>query len=216
MDLYEAMSTCRAVRRLRPDPIPDDVLHRVVQAAAWAPTGGNVQPWRVVLVRSPTSKQSLAELYARSWSAYSGQVRKNLEPLPESRRAPHERTLAAGDYLAAHFAETPVIAVFCFDPAQMAITDDGLGRPSVVGGGSVYPAVQNFLLAARAEGLGCVLTTLLCQHEAAVKSLLDIPAGWGTCAAIPLGYPLRKGHGPLTRKPLDKLAYGDRWGSTFS
>jgi nitroreductase len=213
VELYEAMSTCRAVRRLRPDPIPDAVLDRLLQAAAWAPTGGNVQPWRVVLVRSPTLKQSLAELYSRQWSAYSGQVRKNLAPLPDSRRAPHERTLAAGDYLASHFGETPVIAVFCFDPAQMAITDEGLERPSVVGGGSVYPAVQNFLLAARAEGLGCVLTTLLCQREAEVKKLLDIPPQWGTCAAIPLGYPASKGHGPLTRKSPDKLAFRDRWGT---
>jgi nitroreductase len=216
VDLYEAMRTCRAVRRLRPDPIPDDVLRRVVQAAAWAPTGGNVQPWRVILVRSPSSKQALAELYSRAWSGYTAQVRKNLAPLPAERRAPHERTLAAGDYLAAHFGETPVIAVFCFDPAQMAITDEGLDRPTVVGGGSVYPAVQNFLLAARVEGLGCVLTTLLCQHESAVKTLLDIPANWGTCAAIPLGYPLRKGHGPLTRKATDKLAFGDRWGIAWS
>ena len=216
MDLYEAMRTCRAVRRLRPDPIPDDVLQRVVQAAAWAPTGGNVQPWRVILVRSPNAKQALAELYSRAWSGYTAQVRKNLAPLPAERRAPHERTLAAGDYLAAHFGETPVIAVFCFDPAQMAITDEGLNRPTVVGGGSVYPAVQNFLLAARAEGLGCVLTTLLCQYESAVKTLLDIPANWGTCAAVPLGYPLRKGHGPITRKAPDKLAFRDRWGIAWS
>ena len=71
------------------------------------------------------------------------------------------------------------------------------------------------LLACRAEGLGCVLTTLLCQHEAAVKSLLAIPDGWGTCAAIPVGYPLRKGHGPLSRRPIDKLAYADRWGAPY-
>jgi len=216
VDLEEAMSTCRAVRRLRPDPIPDEVLKRLVQAAAWAPTGGNVQPWRVVLVRDAEVKRGLGELYAKSWAAYAGQVRKNLAPLPEARRAPHERTLAAGDYLAAHFAETPVVAVFCFDPQQMAITDAGLDRPSVVGGGSVYPAVQNFLLAARAAGLGCVLTTLLCQHEARVKQLLDVPAGWGTAAAIPLGWPLRKGHGPLSRRPNDKLAFADRWGAAWS
>jgi nitroreductase len=213
--LYEAMSSCRAVRRLRPDPVPDAVLARVVQAAVWAPTGGNVQPWRVILVRERAAKESLGSLYAKAWGAYSSQVRATLASLPEDRRAPHERTLVAGDYLASHFAETPVIAVFCFDPKQMAITDAGLERPSVVGGGSVYPAVQNFLLAARSEGLGCVLTTLLCQHEAAVKSLLAIPDGWGTCAAIPLGYPLRRGHGPLSRRPIEKLAYADRWGSPY-
>jgi len=216
MDLYEAMSSCRAVRRLRADPIPDDVLARLVQAAVWAPTGGNVQPWRAILVREPAAKRSLGALYEKAWAEYSGQVRRGLAALPEERRAPHERTLAAGDYLAAHFAETPVVAVFCFDPKQMAITDAGLTRPSVVGGGSVYPAVQNFLLAARAEGLGCVLTTLLCQHEAAVKTLLDIPDGWGTCAAVPLGYPLRRGHGPLTRKPSERLVYADRWGKPYA
>jgi nitroreductase len=123
--------------------------------------------------------------------------------------------LAAGDHLATHFDETPVIAIFCFNPANMAITDAGLGRPSVVGGGSVYPSVQNFLLAARAAGLGCVLTTLLCQREAEVKALLGIPAEWGTCAAIPLGYPLRKGHGPISRRPVEKLAFADRWGTEY-
>ncbi|MFI5314961.1 MAG: nitroreductase family protein [Myxococcota bacterium] len=215
MDLYEAMSTCRAVRKLRPDPIPDAVLARLVQAAVWAPTGGNVQPWRVVLVRDASAKLALGALYEKAWAEYAGGVRRSLGSLPEDRRAPHERTLAAGDYLAQHFAETPVVAVFCFDPKQMAITDSGLARPSVVGGGSVYPAVQNFLLAARAEGLGCVLTTLLCQREAAVKTLLDIPDGWGTCAAIPLGYPLRRGHGPLSRRATEKLAFADRWGAPY-
>lgn len=215
MDLYEAMSSCRAVRRLRPDPIPDAVLARLLQAAAWAPTGGNVQPWRVVLVRDPDAKRVLGELYAKAWADYSAGAKAAIAPLPPDRRAPHERTFAAGDYLAAHFHETPVVAVFCFDPAQMAITDAGLQRPSVVGGGSVYPAVQNFLLAARAEGLGCVLTTLLCRDEARVKELLGIPAGWGTCAAIPLGYPLRRGHGPLSRRATDKLGFADRWGTPY-
>jgi nitroreductase len=215
VELEEVMRTCRAVRRLRPDPISDDVLARLVRAAAWAPTGGNVQPWRVILVRDAAAKRALGELYATAWSAYAGQVRKNLAPLPEERRAPHERTLAAGDHLAAHFGETPVLAVFCFDPAQMAITDADLPRPSVVGGGSVYPAVQNFLLAAREAGLGCVLTTLLCQHEGAVKKLLDVPDGWGTCAVVPLGYPLRRGHGPLSRRPVEKLAFADRWGAPY-
>ena len=88
------------------------------------------------------------------------------------------------------FHETPVIAVFCFNPQMMAITDIKLDRVSVVGGGSIYTAVQNLLLAARAEGLGCVLTTLLCGVEPEVNELLSIPEGWGTAAAIPLGYPV--------------------------
>jgi nitroreductase len=215
MGLYEAMSTLRAVRRLKPDPIPDAVLRRVVQAAAWAPTGGNAQPWRVVLVCDAALRGGLAELYREPWARYAAMSRKAIEPLSAERRASTERTLQAGDYLAAHLHEAPVIAVFCFNPTNMAITDAGLDRPSVVGGGSVYPSVQNFLLAARAEGLGCVLTTLLCQREAQVKALLGIPAEWGTCAAVPLGYPVRRGHGPISRRPIDKLAFADRWGVEY-
>ena len=215
LGLYEAMSTLRAVRRLKPEPIPDAVLRRVVQAAAWAPTGGNAQPWRVVLVRDAALRKSLGELYREPWARYAAGSRKAIEALPGERRASMERTLAAGDHLAAHFHESPVLAIFCFNPANMAITDAGLDRPSVVGGGSVYPSVQNFLLAARAEGLGCVLTTLLCQREAQVKALLGIPPEWGTCAAVPLGYPASRGHGPLSRRPVEKLAFSDRWGSEY-
>ena len=120
--------------------------------------------------------------------------------------------LRAGDYLAAHLGQVPVMVVFCFNPALMAITDSDLDRPSVVGGGSVYTAVQNLMLACRAEGLGCVLTTLLCYQEAAIKDLLAIPDDWGTCAHIPIGYPVLKGHGPITRRPIEKLVFQDAWG----
>jgi len=113
--------------------------------------------------------------------------------------APARAHARAGDYLAAHFHETPIVAVFCFDPAQMAITDAGLDRPSVVGGGSVYPAVQNFLLAARAEGLGCVLTTLLCRFEGRVKELLEFPPAGGL-RGDPARLPVRAGHGRLSRR----------------
>jgi nitroreductase len=82
----------------------------------------------------------------------------------------------------------------------------------VVGGGSVYPAVQNLLLACRNEGLGCVLTTLLCREEAAVKDLLDIPADWFTCAHVPIGYPVGGGHGPISRKPASEMVFWDSFG----
>ena len=216
LGLYDAMSSCRAVRRLRPDPVPADVIQRVLQAAAWAPTGGNNQPWRIVAVREPARKKALGELYEPVWAEYSAASRRAIAKLDEERRAGVERTLAAGDYLASHFGETPLIAVFCFNPHHMAITDAALDRPSVVGGGSVYPAVQNLLLACRAEGLGCVLTTLLCMKEREVKQLLDIPDDWFTCAAIPIGYPVLRGHGPLSRRPLEKLVYADRWDQAYS
>jgi nitroreductase len=94
----------------------------------------------------------------------------------------------------------------------MAITDAGQERVSVVGGGSVYPAVENLLLACRAEGLGCVLTTLLCGCEPEVRKLLAIPDPWYTAAAIPIGYPIGRGHGPLIRRPVEQLVYLDSWG----
>jgi nitroreductase len=210
--LYQAMRTLRAVRRLRPDPVPEDVLFRVLEAASFAPTGGNVQPWRVVVVRDRAKMARLGELYAERWHAWAQQHRALLADAPEEVRASNERMIAAGDHLADHFARVPVLAVFCFNPKQMAITDLGLDRPSVVGGASVYPAVQNLLLACRAEGLGCVLTTLLCQREAEVRALLAIPDPWGTAAAVPIGWPLLRGHGPISRRPVAKLAFDDRWG----
>ena len=109
-----------------------------------------------------------------------------------------------------------MIAVFCFDPELLAITDAHLPRPSIVGGASVYPAVQNLLLACRAEGLGCVLTTLLCVAEAEIRRLLDIPDPWATAAFVPIGYPLRGGHGAVSRKPVEAMAFADRWGTALS
>ncbi len=216
MGLYDAMSTLRAVRRLRPDPIPDDVLHRVLEAASWAPTGGNAQPWRLVVVRERTLKAELGELYAKRWAAYASHYRGLMAGQPAQAIEGTERTLAAGDHLAEHFADLPAILVFCFNPENMAITDSELDRPSVVGGGSVYPAVQNALLAARAEGLGCVLTTLLCQEEPRVRELLEVPDPWYTAAAIPLGYPVLRGHGPIRRRPPEKMAFSDRWGNAYT
>jgi len=216
MDLYDAMSTLRAVRRLRPDPLPEDVLERILKAATWAPSGGNVQPWRVLVVRDPALRKSLGDLYRPEWARYSGGARSALERMEGEARDKQARMLAAADYLGEHLGEAPVTLVFCFNPVHMAITDSGLGRPSVVGGGSVYPAVQNAMLACRAEGVGCTLTTLLCYREPEVKALLDIPPDWYTCAFMPMGYPVLGGHGPITRRPVSRLAFADRWGTPFS
>jgi nitroreductase len=213
LDVYEAMRTLRAVRRLKPDPIPDDVLGRVLEAATWAPTGGNAQPWRIVLARRADVKARLGALYAESWARFAAKYQRMIAALPAADQAREQRTVAAGDYLAAHFHEAPAIAVFCFNPKQMAITDAKLERVSVVGGASIYTAVQNLLLACRAEGLGCVLTTLLCEHEAEVNALLEIPDPWGTAASVPMGYPMLRGHGPIRRQPVSGLVYDDRFGA---
>jgi nitroreductase/alkylhydroperoxidase family enzyme len=213
IDLYQAASTTRAVRRLRPDPIPDDVLRRVLEAATWAPSGGNLQPWHVIAVRDPQRKRALAELYRGLWSDYAAARRALVAKLPEAIAAPAERNLRSGDHLAEHMGEVPVVNVFCFHPERLHITDTELGRPSVVGGASLYPAVQNLLLACRAEGLGCVLTTLLCAREKEVRELLEIPEPWSTCAFVPIGWPVGGGHGPLSRRPVSQVAFADRFGA---
>ena len=215
-ELYEAMSTLRAVRKLRPDPIPDEVLERVLQAACWAPTGGNAQPWRVVVATEPATKRALQDVYEPEWATYSAGFLDRLSGLPPDQFAKWERVAAAGDHLAAHLGEAPAILVFCANPAMMAITDAGLDRISMVGGGSVYPAVQNAMLACVEEGLGCTLTTLHCMREAEVKALLGVPDDWGTVAMVPIGYPVGKGHGPITRQPPSRMAYRDRFGDAWS
>ncbi|MDH3302930.1 MAG: nitroreductase family protein [Acidimicrobiia bacterium] len=215
--LYELMSTLRAVRRLRPDPIPDDVLARVLQAACWAPTGGNTQPWRVLVVTDPELKEGVAEIYRPEWERYVDFARKRsvAAGLDAAARAAQERTIAAGDHLAAHMGEAPVLLLFVADPARMAITDAKLDRVSMVGGASVDTAVQNAMLACRAEGLGCTLTTLHCHREDEVKALLDIPDSWATVALVPIGYPKGRGHGPITRQGPETMAYSDRFGRSW-
>jgi nitroreductase len=214
-ELYDVMSTLRAVRKLRPDPIPSEVLERVLQAACWAPTGGNTQPWRVVVATAPETKQALREIYEPEWAKYSAGFMKMMAGLPPEELAKWERIVAAGDHLARHLAEVPVVLVFCANPAMMAITDAKLDRVSMVGGGSVYPAVQNAMLACVQEGLGCTLTTLHCLREDDVKAALGIPAEWATVAMVPIGYPVGKGHGPITRQPPSAMAYRDRFGTAW-
>jgi nitroreductase len=166
-----------------------------------------------VLVREPAPKQRLGELYAASWRRFSAVYEQRIARVPPEHQPAQRKMIAAGDYLADHFHAAPVLAVICFNPEMMAITDAALARVSVVGGASVYPAVENLLLACRAEGLGCVLTTLLCEHEATVRELLSIPEPWGTAAVVPIGYPVLRGHGPIRRRSVDQLVYDERFGA---
>jgi nitroreductase len=106
--------------------------------------------------------------------------------------------------------------VVCVHLPDLAITDAKLGRPSIVGGASIYPAVQNLLLACRAYGLGSTLTTIPCLDEAKVVELLKIPPDYATAAYLPIGYPQRKGFGPLSRKPVTEVAFLDEWGRSFA
>ncbi len=210
-DIFEIMRTCQTVRRLRPDSVPDDLLRQVLTAATWAPSGGNRQPWRFIAVRDADKKRQLRELYLPIWRDFSQAYVARLGSAPPGSRARQERMLRAADHLAEHLHEAPVILVVCVHIPDLAITDAGLDRPAVVGGASIYPAVQNLILACRAVGLGAALTTLLCLKEPEVKTLLRIPDGWATCAHLPIGYPEQSRRAPVRRKPVEAVTFLDGW-----
>lgn len=208
MEIYEAIRGAGTCRYYRPDPVPDAVLARVLDAARYGPSGGNRQPVRLVAVRDPASRRALRDLYLPHWERYlelarSGATR--IDALPEA--------LRAADDFARGLHEIPVLVVVCARLADVHPTDDALGRLSVVGGASIYPALQNLLLACRAEGLGAALTTLLCREEPRVKALLDVPEDFATCAHVAVGWPEGELPRSLRRRPLEELAFQDRFGA---
>ena len=209
-NLYSILSTTRSIRRISDKPVDDATLERVLQAAIWAPSGGNRQPWRIIAVRDRALKQKLGEIYAAEWAKYVDMNMKRVEGMPENIVEATRTGLAVGTRLAESLADVPVVVMFIHDPREVFVTDGNLGRTPVVGGASLYPAVQNLLLAARAEGLGGVLTTLISASEVKVRELLEIPEPWGVYAMVPLGHPMGK-HGPLRRAPLGQMVKYDRW-----
>ena len=209
-DLYSFMSTTRSIRRISDAPVDDAVLERILQAAIWAPSGGNRQPWRIIAVRDRALKERLGVIYSEEWAKYIDFNMQKVADASEDIQAAVAKSLSTGTRLAQTLADVPVVAMFVHDPSALYVTDTGYNRHPVVGGASLYPAVQNLLLAARAEGLGGVLTTLISAREAEVREVLGFPADWGLYAMVPLGYP-KGNHGPLTRAPLSEMVKFDRW-----
>lgn len=201
MQLAEVLTTTGTCRRFTADPVPDDVLHRAFDLARFAPQGGNRQPVRWVVVRDPATRARLAELYLPIWRDYLG-VRAT---------GGMSRVLREADHFAAHLAEVPVLVVVCAEQAALHPTDHELGRVSIVGGASVYPAVYALLLALREQGLGAALTTLLCREEPAVRELLGIPEGFITAAHVAVGRPERPFPTTLTRAPVADVVYAERF-----
>ncbi len=202
MPLVEAMETQRAVRRLRPDPVDDDLVLELCRLAQKAPSGGNRQLVEFLVVRDPATKHQLARLNRQAWALYKrlagAQARGDLRMA---------RILAAVQWQADHFEDVPVVVVVC----QRGRPWPGpLGRLSWYG--SVFPAVQNLLLAARAVGLGATLTTLPLWSRTLARRTLNLPRTVTPCAVIPLGWPLRGGYGPTTRRPPAEVVHLDVWG----
>jgi len=211
MELHEAIESNGTCRYYRPEPVPLPVLRRALEAARSAPSGGNRQPVRFVVVTDLALRRRLAELYLPLWQTYVGAMTKGalrVDALP--------RIIQDADHFANHLADVPTLVVVCARLADCHATDQNLGRLSVVGGASIYPAVQNFLLACRAEGLGTALTTLLCSEEPKVKALLGIPEEISTAATIAVGYPGKPFPTRLRRRPLEESAFANHYGEPIA
>lgn len=223
MDLIETLRATGAVRQFTPEPVGDDVVHRLLDTARFAPNGGNRQAWRVVVVKDPVRRRGLRDLYLEQWYDYLAMGAAGLTPwAPSGDRQAEERAIAAGaDGLrtagaatpgfAERLDEVPVVLVVLADLSRLVGTDRDLGRYTFVAGASIYPFVWSLLLAARAEGLGGVMTTIHGRVEPRVKELLDVPEHLAVATVLALGHPV---HQPtkLRRAPVSSFTTVDRVG----
>jgi len=209
------MRTAGTTRRFLPDPVSDEALHRVLENARFAPNGGNRQGWHVIVVKDAAVRRKLHDLYQPHWKAYLGERYGIVEGEPPPAGLPLNvrRSMEFAD----HLAEVPVHLLVSVDLRALAVTDRNLPRQSIVGGGSVYPFVQNLLLGLRQEGLGAALTTLLIPAEAEVKELLAIPPDHALAALVAVGHPAGPLPTRLKRKPVEEFTTRDRFdGEAFS
>jgi nitroreductase len=213
MDLHEAMRGAPTSRRFKPDPVPPEAISRALENARFAPSGGNRQGWRVVVVRDPERRRALRDLYLPAWRAYMEQTGgAAVLADPDSFDPGTVRRVRRAEEYATALDQVPVHIVVGVRLGDLAVTDATLPRQSIVGGASIYPFAQNLLLALRAEGLGAALTTLLVPAEAEVKELLEIPEEVALAAHIGVGYradPWPKG---LARRPVEEFAFAERYG----
>src|SRR5262249_27285281 len=175
-DLFEIMQTMRAMRRLKPDPVPDELIGKIVRAGICAPNGGNSQRWRFLRGQDRESQRREQLYYKRAFDEVIGPRYLNSAPPPGVTRERYLRQHAAVEYLTDHFHEAPVWIVAC--------QDEGTATPTRASGASIYPAVQNMLLAARALGLGATLTTRHLLYEKEAEDALGLPSGVHSYAII--------------------------------
>ena len=207
LSTFDVMYNTRAMRRLKPDPVAGEVLVKLVDAAIRAPSGSNVQNWAWIVVRDAEQKTKLAELNRQAVAAYTGPGSRRATELPHQDAARRQRQLQALLWQAEHMHEFPAIIIPCLELR-------GPRRESFLAGlsagGSIWPAVQNLMLAARALGLGAALTTLALGNRPAFREVLRLPGSVEPVCVLPVGYPLGR-FGPVSRRPVAEVLRWDRW-----
>ena len=222
--VFEAIHTARSLRKLKPDPVPEAVITRILDTAIRASSGGNAQNWIFIVVRQEAVRLKLAAVYRKAAQEVSAiyEARGRPSHLTEDQ---YRRFLASSSYLWDHMGDAPVLLVPCLRtramppreslPATVADRYDiHLAYQTKIRGASIYPAVQNIILACRALGLGTVITTIHALYEEEVRSILGLPEDVSTFALMPIGYPLGN-HGPLTRRPVSEVTFADHWGNPW-
>lgn len=215
MELYDAMRTTFAARDFTDDPLPNETLFRILDNARFAPSGGNRQGWRVLVVRDRATREALAGLTTPAAKRYAAQLQAGENPWntidPTSVDARTVERTPAPSRLTEPLLRAAVILVVCVDLKVVASTDRDLGRVGVVSGASIYPFAWNILLAARQEGFGGTITTLAVAQEPKLQELLGIPRHVAVGALMPIGRP-QKRLTKLTRKAVPEFTMLERWG----
>ncbi|MFT7043640.1 MAG: nitroreductase [Candidatus Azotimanducaceae bacterium] len=205
MALFDAMYHCRAMRKIDTKPVPEALLVKLIDAANQAPSGSNMQSGRWLVVRDPAVKQQLADLNRVGVDAYIGPMIAKPGSLPHHDQDKRLRMMQSVIWQMEHLHEIPALIIACMD-FGVKVDDATMAR----GGGSIWPGIQNLLLAARALGLGAAPTTLALSDRAAVAKVLNLPESMGAYCLIPVGYPLGK-FGPVSRKPVSEIMRFDTW-----
>jgi nitroreductase len=220
LGVFEAIRTARALRRLKPDPIPEAAITQILDAAIHAPSAGNAQNWAFIVVRDPDQRRKLGAIYRKASEIASAMYAARGRPT-HMREEQFSRLMTSGAYLWDHMGDAPVILVPCQArphlPPQESLPAnirEGYAHEQLyverIRGASIYPAVQNIILACRALGLGTTITTNHIRCEEEVKTVLGIPEHVQTFAMMPIGYPRGK-FGPLVRRPVGEVVHADHW-----
>ena len=214
MDLYDVMRTTSAVREFTGDPLPDDVLHTILDNARFAPSGGNRQGARIIVVRDQATRRALADLTVPGARRYTAQRAAGEGPwnaaAPTRLSDDEIAATEVPDFWTKPVLDAAVVLVVCVDLRAVAATDQDLDRVGIVGGASVYPLVWNILLAARNEGFGGTITTMAVAEEPRVRELFGVPDDYAVACVLPLGRPVRQ-LTRLTRASVEELTRLERW-----